>query len=235
ADETLIIITSDHGDVQGEHEPHVEHHLCAYDELVKVPLIIRYPEVVPKGAKIKWLSQTHDILPTILDILNVKEEEHWKTIQGVSLLPSITENRPVREYALIEYNKSVQQFFLIWRKHPDFDIRHFNYRIKALRSLKYKYIWYSNGVDELYDLENDPGEKHNIASEYPEVVKKMRDEIERILLSIEIVDYGDIPALPRRITRFGEIAKQIHDRLRAWGFYREIRPIKLPREEDIVI
>ena len=153
-----------------------------------------------------------------MDILNVKEEEYWKTIQGVSLLPSITENRPVSEYALIEYNKSVQQFFLTWRKYPDFDIRHFNYRIKALRSLKYKYIWYSNGVDELYDLENDPGEKHNIASEHPEIVKKMRDEIERILLSIEIVDYGDIPALPKRITRFGEVAKQmkqIHDRLRA--------------------
>jgi arylsulfatase A-like enzyme len=234
-DETILIITSDHGDVQGEHPPHVEHHLCAYDELVRVPLIVRYPKAVPRHVKVKYITQTHDILPTLLDILGIKDEKYWRTLQGVSLLPSIAENKPVRENALIEYNKSVQQFFLIWRRHPDFDIRCFNYKIKALRNLKYKYIWYSNGIDELYDLENDPGEKRNIAKEQPDIVKKMRSSMERMLLSIDIVDYGDLPALPRRIDSFGKIAEQVHERLKAWGFYRDIKPAQLPREEDTII
>jgi len=235
ADETLIIITSDHGDVQGEHPPHVEHHLCAYDELIRVPLIIRYPKAVPRAVKVRWITQTHDILPTILDILGVKDNGYWKTLQGVSLMPSITDDKPVREYALVEYSKSVQQFFLIWRRHPDFDIRRFNYRIKALRNLKYKYIWYSNGMDELYDLERDPGETNNIASDKPDIVERMRLDLEKMLLSIEIVDYGDLPALPRRISRFGEAAKREYDRLRAWGFYRDIKPAKLPKDEDMII
>jgi len=233
--ETLLIITSDHGDVQGEHPPHVEHHLCAYDELVRVPLIIRYPKVVPRAVRVKWIAQTHDILPTVLDILSVKDKEYWKTLQGVSLLPSITEDQPVREYALVEYNKSVQQFFLIWRKHPNFDIRSFNYRIKALRNLRYKYIWYSNGIDELYDLEKDPEETNNIAREQPDIVEKMKLDLEKLLLSIDTVDYGDIPALPSRTSRFGEVAKREYNRLRAWGFYRDIKPAKLPTEEDITI
>ena len=234
-DDTIIIITSDHGDFQGEHPQCIEHHLCAYDELVRVPLIIRYPRVIPRNVKVKWLSQTVDILPTILDMLNVKDAEYWKTIQGVSLMPSILENKPVREWALIEYNKSVQQFFLIWRKYPDFDIRRYNYWFKALRTLKYKYIWYSNGIDELYDLENDPGEKRNIAHENPDLVRKMMNELEKILLSLEIVDYGEFSTLQQRIKRFGEETKQVYARLKAWGFYKEPRPVRLPQEEDTIV
>jgi hypothetical protein len=59
--------------------------------------------------------------------------------------------------------------------------------------------------------------------------------MERMLLSIDIVDYGDLPALPRRIDSFGKIAEQVHERLKAWGFYRDIKPAQLPREEDTII
>ncbi|RLE99139.1 MAG: hypothetical protein DRJ57_02755 [Thermoprotei archaeon] len=127
ADDTLIIITSDHGDVQGEHEPHVEHHLCAYEELVRVPLIMRYPAVIPRNVRIKWLSQTLDILPTILDLLGVREKEFWSSLQGYSLMPSLINDTPVREFALIEYHVSVQQMFHVWRRHPEYDIRWLNY------------------------------------------------------------------------------------------------------------
>lgn len=232
ADETLVVITSDHGDVQGEHDPPgVEHHACAYDELVRIPLVVRYPEVVPEGAKIKWVSQNVDVLPTILDILGVRGTEHWRTLQGVSLLPSMTADKPAREYALVEYN-SLQLLFLIWARHPNFDVRRYGYRLKALRSLKYKYIWYSNGRDELYDLESDPGERKNIAGERPDIVQMMRSELEKMLLSIEIVDYGDMQLRERRLKPFGEKADEVFARLKAWGFYREVRPAKLLEEED---
>jgi len=235
ADETIVIITSDHGDVQGEHEPHIEHHLCVYEELVRVPLIIRYPDVVPKGLKVKWLSQTLDILPTILDMVQIKDKKYWRTIHGYSLLSTITENKPVREYALIEYHTSVQQLFHIWRRHPEYDIRNFNYWIKAIRTLKYKYIWYSNGRDELYDLEEDPEEKRNIADERKDVVVKLRRKLGEILMSIDHVYYGDMPMLERRRSQFGDEALKVYDKLEAWGFYRRVKTPKLPSEEDVVI
>ncbi len=234
-DDTLLIITSDHGDVQGEHPPHVEHHLCVYEELVRVPLIMRYPDLIPKGTRIKWLSQTVDILPTILEIAEIKERKYWQTIHGRSLLPSIMEGKPVRDYALIEYHTSVQQLFHIWRRHPSFDIRRYNYWIKALRTMRYKYIWYSDGRDELYDLEKDPKETRNIASEMPEVVAELRSKLEQILLSIDQVDYGDLPMLERRREQFGEDALKVYERLRAWGFYRKVKPPRLPKGEDIII
>jgi len=235
ADNTIIIITSDHGDVHNEHPPHVEHHLCAYEELIHIPLIIRYPEIIPKNTKIKWLSQNVDILPTILDILGVKEGKYWKTIQGVSLLPTITRNKPVREYALTEYN-SLQMVAYTWARHPDFHVGKFYYRLKAIRNMKYKYIWYSNGIEELYDLENDPKEIKNLANEKTDIVKKMRLELEKILLSIDIIDYGDKQWIEERYKTIGEQkAKEVYTRLKIWGFYRELKPAILPKEEDIVI
>ncbi|RLF02262.1 MAG: hypothetical protein DRK00_10265 [Thermoprotei archaeon] len=235
ADDTLLIITSDHGDVQGEHEPHVEHHLCVYDELVRVPLIIRYPDIVPEGVKVEWLSQTLDILPTVLDMVGVGDERYWRSLQGYSLLPALTEDRPVRDFALIEYHTSVQQLFHMWRRHPRFDVRRFNYWIKALRTLRYKYVWYSNGVDELYDLEEDPMETRNVAEERPGVVEELRGRLEQVLLSIDQVDYGDLQRIEHRREMFGDEALMVFDRLRAWSFYRVIREAKLPVEEDIVI
>lgn len=234
-DNTLFIITSDHGDVQGEHDPHVEHHLCVYDELVRVPLIIRYPDIVPKGVKVKWLSQTVDILPTILDIVDIKEKKYWKTLHGYSLIPTLSEDKPVRDFALIEYHTSVQQLFHTWRRHPEYDVRHLSYWIKALRTLKYKYIWYSNGKDELYDLEEDPKETRNIAEERPDIVRKLREKLEQVLLSIDQVDYGDMQRIEHRKRQFGEESLKVFDRLRAWGFFRKIKEPKLPTEEDVTI
>jgi len=232
-DNTILVVTSDHGDVQGEHLPHVEHHLCAYDELIRVPLVIRYPKALPKGKKVKWITQTLDILPTILDLLDVKDEKFWNTIQGLSVLPAL-DNEPYREFALTEYMKPIQQFFLMWRRHSDFDIRAYNYWLKALRTLRYKYIWYSNGKDELYDLENDPAEKQNLAAKMPDKVVEMRRKIEDFLSSIDRVDYGDCLLTGIRHLRMPG-SEEALKRLRIWGFYRETKPASLPKEQDTYI
>jgi len=218
-DDTLLIITSDHGDVQGEHEPHVEHHLCAYEELVRVPLIMRYTDAIPRGIRVRWLSQTLDIFPTILDLLEVRERKYWRTLQGYSLMPSLLEDTPVREYALVEYHTSVQQMFHVWRRHPRYDIRRFNYWLKALRTLRYK----------------DPGETRNLASERPDLVEDLRNRLEQVLLSIDQVYYGDIQREQHRMLQYGEVAAVTFKRLRAWGFYREVREAKLLVKEDVII
>lgn len=230
-DETILIITSDHGDVQGEHPPHIEHHLCAYDELIRVPLIMRYPSVIPSGLKIKLITQTHDIFPTILDMINYDGKEYRETIQSKSFL-SVLDGESSRRFAVTEYRKPVLQLFLFWRRHPKFDVRRYNYWLKAIRTERYKYIWHSNGIDELYDLKADPFEKNNLANKEIETVERLRNMLENFLLSIDQVDYGDYPLIERRVERFGEVAKEVHDRLRAWGFYRRIKTAEPPQEKD---
>ena len=232
-DDTIFIITSDHGDVRDEHPPHVEHHLCAYDELIRVPLIMRYPKVLPKGKKVKWITQTLDILPTILDILDVDNKTLWKTLQGYSVLPAI-DNEPRREFALTEYMKPLQQFFLIWRRHPDFDVGIYNYMLKALRTLEYKYVWYSNGRAELFDLKNDPSEKKNLATDMPDKVLEMKGKMENFLTSIDKADYGDWLNVGRRIIKMPG-AEELFKRLKAWGLYRETKQAQMPQEKDAYI
>ena len=125
--------------------------------------------------------------------------------------------------------------FHVWRRHPRYDIRRFNYWLKALRTLRYKYIWYSNGRDELYDLEEDPGETRNLASERPDLVEDLRNRLEQVLLSIDQVYYGDIQREQHRMLQYGEVAAVTFKRLRAWGFYREVREAKLLVKEDVII
>ncbi|MFC1980592.1 sulfatase-like hydrolase/transferase [Chloroflexota bacterium] len=67
-DDTVLIITSDHGDNFGEHHL-MGHILCVYDTLLHVPLIIRYPGLFEAGLRVNHQVQLTDVYPTILDIV----------------------------------------------------------------------------------------------------------------------------------------------------------------------
>ncbi|RLF14216.1 MAG: hypothetical protein DRN06_07400 [Thermoprotei archaeon] len=77
--------------------------------------------------KVEWLSQTLDILPTVLDIVGVGDEGYWRSLQGYSLLLTLTEGSLVRDFALIKCHTSVQQLFHTWRRYSEYDTRRFNY------------------------------------------------------------------------------------------------------------
>ena len=102
----------------------------------------------------------------------------------------------------------------------NFDYRLWLKRIKVIRTLDYKYHWYSNGDDLLFDIREDPGERDNIVNENKEQALKMKGVLEKFLISIRRRDYGDK-------MRNG-LFKNVHvrwdniDKLRAWGIYREI-------------
>jgi len=217
-DRTLLIVTADHGDMRGEHDymgrfQLMGHHLCVYEELIHVPLIVRYPEIFPPGIKVDALVQTLDIFPTIVELLGIRDERLEGQLQGRSLLPTLR-GEHVREWALTEYQKSLLMSDRVMMVDPDVDFRMFNRWLKSYRTLRYKYIWASDGRDELYDLSEDPGERCNLVDEMPEKVKEMRRQLESFLLSLEMHDYGD----KLHSCKKAENLK----RLKAWGFYREI-------------
>ncbi|RLF03399.1 MAG: hypothetical protein DRJ64_08350 [Thermoprotei archaeon] len=189
-DDTMLIITSDHGDEQGEHyPPYVAHSLHLYQPVLHVPLIIRYPSLFPENKTYDGYVQTHDLFPTILEIIGVKDTTIWFQNQGKSLL-KILEGEE-REYALAEHQRPLHSFDRILTRDRNFDFRMYDRNLKALFIGKYKYIWASNGADELYDLENDPLEQNNLVNEKQDIVNMMKSKLMDILRGLEYRDLGD--------------------------------------------
>lgn len=215
-DDTLLVVISDHGDLI-DRKGYMGHHLSLFDDLVHTPLIVRLPGAVPQGKRFPGFAQICDVFPTILDLLEIKSEQVWSEMHGVSLVPT-WRSEPVRDYCLSEYQKGIQPVERALRIKPDFDYRPWLRRFKTVRVGQFKYHWYSDGSDMLFDLDKDPGEKQNIIQQHPETASELRAKLEMTLLSLKRHDFGDkMRNHGFRNVRWDNIAK-----LNALGFYREI-------------
>lgn len=97
--DTIIIITADHGESLDEHEYYFHHGFYLYDEIIKIPLIIKYNNMLPAGKTINSQVRSIDIIPTILELLNIDKD---KGMQGKSLLPLISGQQNKNLYAFSE-------------------------------------------------------------------------------------------------------------------------------------
>ncbi len=148
-DETIIVVTSDQGFFYGEFGLAQERRL-AYEPSTHIPLIVRYPSVVPAGTTPTALASNVDIAPTMLELGGAAVPN---TMDGRSLLSALR-NEPtvIRDELLIEY-------------YSDTEFKRLNgMGYKAVRTDRYKYIRYDElaGMDELYDLQTDPHELDNL-------------------------------------------------------------------------
>jgi arylsulfatase A-like enzyme len=146
-DDTLVVFTSDHGEGVAAHRWVTKEML--YEEPVTVPLILRWPGVIPSGRfDTTHLVSSIDIAPTLYDYAAVTESEG---LAGRSLRPIVDDPAlPGREYVVTELQ-------------PD----PFRMELKGrmVRTERYKYIAFSAGSDPemLFDLERDPLETTNLA------------------------------------------------------------------------
>ncbi len=171
-DNTIIIFTSDNGYFYGEHGLTIERRL-PYEESVRAPLVIRYPGLIQPGRKIRGLTSSIDLAPTILDAAGIDIPNH---IQGKSLLPLLKgEQRTVHEAILIEFYSHENPF--PWTAQLD-------YRI--VRKGTYKYIRWIRFEDEgeLYNLEQDPYELNNLVNDpaMSSTINEMKDEMRMLVL-----------------------------------------------------
>ena len=160
---TLVIYMGDNGFSWGEHGLIDKRH--AYEESIKVPMLIHCPELFEGGKTLNQMVQNIDIAPTILDCANVKKPEY---MPGSSMLKILNGNeKNWRKKIFYEY---------FWEY--DFPMTP---TVFAVRTDKYKYIRYYGIWDsnELYDLENDPDEMYNIIEkpEHQELVKSLAGEL----------------------------------------------------------
>lgn len=202
---TLIIITADHGENLGEHQL-MDHLLCLYDSLLHVPLIIRYPKLFSPGLREQNLVQTIDIFPTIVEVLRINFNKASK-LQGQSLVPSRGKQR-IRQFVFAEHESPVE--FLKWlnKKRSYFDISKYDRQLKSIRSKDFKYIWSSDGRDELYHIKNDPGELDNIIKKMPKKALQMQTKLEDWLSSFETVNSD----------KSISIDKELEEKLKSLGY-----------------
>ncbi len=169
-DDTIVVFTSDHGYFNGEHGLSVERRL-AYEEAIRIPLVIRYPRLIPPGTTRDELVLSIDLAPTLLDLAGT---EAPAPMHGRSLVPLLAgEAADWRTSFLVEYNTDTV--------FP----RVLNMGYKAVRTERYKYIHYLDlkGMDELYDLESDPREMNNLIAEPSArpVLRELKNEMLRLL------------------------------------------------------
>lgn len=177
-DNTLIIITSDHGENFGEHDFHhgklVGHHFCLYDTLLWVPLIIRFPGIFKEGVEISSQVQLTDIFPTILSIIN-QETIYTSNLNSKNLLSK--EGIDLNRSAFAEYKTPPSYINSIQKHSPKYDFSGFDIDIKMVRTPNFKLICSNNGNLELYNLEDDPYEQKNILELESAISAKLKDTL----------------------------------------------------------
>lgn len=170
-DNTMVIITSDHGDSFGEHEIFF-HAFCLYDTLIKIPLIIKYPvDLGIRGIENRMVQNT-DLLPTIMDILRLDNRRLRDQIQGNSLLNSNIGSRDYT-YAISELVKPFGPRIRSLRG----KLGKFNRQLISIRTENKKYIYASDGNHEFYNLQDDPNENNNLVNSPDPAITELREKL----------------------------------------------------------
>jgi N-acetylglucosamine-6-sulfatase len=149
-DNTAVVLVGDNGYFYGEHGLSEERRL-AYEESIRLPLLVRYPPVVAAGSTPAQMALTIDLAPTFLELAGLVPEV---PLDGRSLVGPLKGPVPDwRRSFLIEYTSDTV--------FPRID--HMGY--EAVRTERHKYVRFRElaGMDELYDLEADPYELRNLA------------------------------------------------------------------------
>jgi arylsulfatase A-like enzyme len=174
-DRTVVAALSPHGENLGDHGLG-EHQGCLYETLVRVPMILRYPERVAAGQRAAGLAQITDVFPTLLDLAGVEVPD--ASLQGWSLLPGNPERDAV--YAEQQGNR-VRQLEEIAGPEDRPIVERFARSLRMVRAGDFKYIRTSDGGEELYDLAADPGELDDLAPGQPERAREMRERLDSYL------------------------------------------------------
>ncbi len=156
---TLVVITADHGEAFGEHGD-IGHGKTLYNTLIHIPLIFNRLGRLPEGEVIDGLCQSVDIMPTILDYLDI---EGPADMQGTSLLFSMDGETklPVRAGFSETMGSLQQERWLI-----GFVKDNWKYTVTP-----------EDSVEELFNLMRDPGEVNNLIVEERDRAKRMREEL----------------------------------------------------------
>ncbi|MCA8917555.1 MAG: sulfatase [Planctomycetes bacterium] len=164
-DDTLLVITSDHGEGLGQHSELTHGYFC-YDSTTHVPLIIHgAPEIEP-GARVAGIARNYDLAPTLVELMGLEAKEFGKQVHGLSLVPAMRD--PAKDMGLSVYIESHYAWLNAnWAK------------IRGLRTKDSLTLF--SGSEVLHFTDAD--QNKNVAGENAEAVTAARVEIDRLLKS----------------------------------------------------
>ncbi len=190
-EKTVIILCADHGEELGERGTFNRFgNQNLYQEVVRVPLIIRYPGLSQRlqGRRIRSLVGLVDIAPTVLDLLGIPNTD--SDFQGESLRRFVetTSDKEGRKFIVSEASKA---------------------KWMLLRSDGWKLV-HSAGKNELYDLNNDPGEQINLAAQNPQML---------VIMLQDFFSWRQAHCNEEKTNNRVEFDQNLIDRLRKAGYW----------------
>lgn len=98
--DTMVVLTTDHGTMLGEHEYWMKNEMPVYNEIARIPMIVHLPIDARAGTRVSALTQTTDVMPTFLDYFDAPFPPH---LHGTSLRPAIESNAAVHDAIVFGY------------------------------------------------------------------------------------------------------------------------------------
>ena len=217
---TMVIVVSDHGESHGEHD-FMAHAFAIYNELVRVPRLIHYPEMFPAGERIDHNVSTRRVFHTILEAAGIDFEAFGETVADFSLTRAVggLDAEPRSEKVVTEAYPPMNFLNVMEVNHPAaverFRVREIR---RAIYSEKGKMITVGDQPDEFFDVHGDPFEKTNLLERpygYENEVLRLERELEEFITIQEArrdgtasagrLDYSNNPELLERLRGLGYI------------------------------
>ncbi len=192
-DRSLVVVTSDHGEEFWEHG-NVGHGHSLYQELLRVPLVMRFPERIPAGTVVRGRLRLMDLAPTILGILGLPGtmEMQGADLAAGAVSGSIDTSLTAFGEALIYYGEQ-----------------------KALLRDKWKLVYLPESAKrELYELSGDPEELFNVAQANPEARDSLTAELLNWMAESEAINR----ALPAETGSRAVVDGALRQQLQAMGY-----------------
>lgn len=173
--DTLVIQTSDHGEMGLAHGGLRQKIYNFYEETIRVPLIYSNPQMFPKPKKSMALVSHVDLLPTLAGLVNAPQSARakWQGRDYSGLIRG-TRKKGVQDYVVFTFQEKLSQYI----KGPRY--------ITAIRENRYKLAKYYNPdrpkqvTFEMYDLKKDPLERRNLASPKVKTTKRQKQQLKRL-------------------------------------------------------
>ncbi|MBR1919282.1 MAG: sulfatase-like hydrolase/transferase [Spirochaetales bacterium] len=189
-DSTLIVVLSDHGDYQGAHGLMCKG-VAAFEEAYRIPLVFKLPKGSFAGTRRDGIISIMDVGPTVLDIV------------GAGRIANETDGKSRK--ALLEGERCADNYTIA----ENFGQR-YSYTQRIVWKDSFKYVFNAFDYDELYDLENDPGELVNLASrsEYSDKLKEMCTLMQQQILDSDDATMQNATYFMLRFAPVGPMKKQ---------------------------
>jgi arylsulfatase A-like enzyme len=176
-DNTVIVLTSDHGDHLTEHHL-LDHQYSVAQVLVRVPLIVKHPTLFPPGREARPVMSM-DLFPTLVELGGVRAPR-----QGVQHGRSLLD--PAEKRARItQYTKSYPNPLAAARvKHPEADLSRFERGQISIVDRPWKLVQPLGGASQLFNIVDDPYETRDVAAEQANVLERMTKQLGGVMKSL---------------------------------------------------